>query len=127
MEALTYLDTHVAAWLYAGCADLLSPRAVQAIEADDLLLSPMAVLELQYLHETKRLAVDAATVIRALRAQIGVTVCDLAFSAVAGAAVAYRWTRDPFDRLIVGQAAAADRPLVTKDRRIRRHYRRAVW
>jgi PIN domain nuclease of toxin-antitoxin system len=37
------------------------------------------------------------------------------------------WTRDPFDRLIVAQAAVRDAPLLTKDRAIRRRYRAAVW
>ena len=38
-----------------------------------------------------------------------------------------KWVRDPFDRLIVAQAIANEAPLVTKDEKIRRHYRRAVW
>lgn len=37
------------------------------------------------------------------------------------------WTRDPFDRLIVANAKAAGAPLITKDERIRKHYRRAIW
>jgi len=38
-----------------------------------------------------------------------------------------RWTRDPFDRLIVGLAALAGSALLTKDRTIRKHYRKATW
>jgi PIN domain nuclease of toxin-antitoxin system len=38
-----------------------------------------------------------------------------------------KWVRDPFDRLIVAQASANDAPLITKDEKIRRHYKRAIW
>ncbi len=47
--------------------------------------------------------------------------------AVVAHARAQTWTRDPFDRLIVGQAAAGDAQLVTRDAEIRAHYARAVW
>lgn len=127
MAALTYLDTHAAAWLYAGRIDLFSRRAANAIEAEDLLISPMVVLELQYLRETGRLGVGANTIVRALQAQIGLRVCDLLFPTVMGAALEQSWTRDPFDRIIVGHAAAAGRSLISKDRVIRRHYRRTLW
>lgn len=127
MEALIYLDTHVAAWLYAGRIDLFSRRAKTAIEEQELLISPMVTLELQYLRETGRLAVGADTIVRSLQAQIGLRVCDLVFPTVVGSALEQSWTRDPFDRIIVGHAAAAGRALVSKDRSIRRHYRRALW
>ncbi len=127
MASLIYLDTHVVAWLYAGRIDLFSRRAASAIEAEDLLISPVVALELQYLNETKRIGVDAAAIVRTLQAQIGLRVCDLVFPTVIDSALEQSWTRDPFDRIIVGHAAAADRQLVSKDRTIRRHYRRTVW
>jgi PIN domain nuclease of toxin-antitoxin system len=127
VEALTYLDTHVVAWLFAGRVDLIAKKAAAAIEAHDLAVSPMVILELEYLHETERLAVGAETIVRSLQATIGLIVCELSFATVVGAAREQTWTRDPFDRVIVGHAAAADRTLVTKDRGIHRHYRRAVW
>jgi PIN domain nuclease of toxin-antitoxin system len=124
---LIYLDTHVVAWLYAGRDDLLSARARKLINDEALLVSPMVVLELEYLHETKRISVGGRMVADALAAQIGLRVCELPFPKVADAAIAQRWTRDPFDRLIVAQAATAARVLVTKDAMMRRHYRRARW
>jgi PIN domain nuclease of toxin-antitoxin system len=127
MAALIYLDTHVVAWLYAGRTDLLSPRAKAAIERDELLVSPMVTLELEYLHEMDRLKVRADSVMRSLHRQLGVRVCDLAFSEVIGDAVGQRWTRDPFDRVIVAQAGVAGRALVTRDDTTRQHYRRALW
>jgi PIN domain nuclease of toxin-antitoxin system len=128
VEAVTYLDTHVAAWLYAGRVDLLPPRVVDAIEAEDeLAISPAVVLELEYLREVGRLAVGGNAVAQSLSAQIGLRVHDLSFAVLVESALDLDWTRDPFDRLIVGQAALTRSALLTKDRAIRRHYRHAAW
>ena len=52
-----YLDTHVAVWLHAGLIEKLSLEAKRQIEANDLLLSPMVLLEFLYLYERERIAV----------------------------------------------------------------------
>ena len=59
--------------------------------------------------------------------RIGLTVCNLPFERVIAAAVNQTWTCDPFDRIIVGQAAAQMSELVTKDRNIRDHYAQTIW
>lgn len=123
----TYLDTHVAAWLYAGRVELLSKKAKRAIEDGELLVSPAVTLELQYLYETKRAAEPGRRVIEDLRGRIGVGICDLPFDDVIGRALDHRWTRDPFDRIIVGQASLREAALLSKDRAIRSHYARALW
>jgi PIN domain nuclease of toxin-antitoxin system len=117
----------VAAWLFAGDIARLSAAARQVIEDDDLLISPAVVLELQYLYESKRIADNAETVIDDLRHRLTLRVCELPFPDVARRALALSWTRDPFDRLIVAQAAARDARLVTKDRVLRRRYGASVW
>lgn len=124
---MTYLDTHVVAWLYAGETRLLSPRARASIEEETLLVSPMVALELEFLKEIGRLTVGAEAVLEDLRRRIGIEVCHLAFEKVVTSARALTWTRDPFDRVIVGHAAAAGHPLLTKDRSIRRRFRPAFW
>lgn len=127
MASLAYLDTHVVAWLFAGHVDLVSATARRAIEEHDLLISPMVALELQYLLEVKRVTQPPDVVLGALQTEIGLRVCAEPFPAVARLAVEHTWTRDPFDRLIVAQAALREAPLVTKDTGIRRHYRQATW
>jgi len=112
VAALTYLDTHVAAWLFAGRADLLSKNAQRAVREGDLLVSPAVLLELQYLYETKRTNEPGRRVIDDLRHRLGLRVCDLFFEDVVGRALEQRWTRDPFDRLIVGQATLRGAALV---------------
>ena len=37
------------------------------------------------------------------------------------------WTRDPFDRVIVAQAAARDADLLSRDELIGQYYPRVVW
>jgi len=122
-----YLDTHVVAWLYAGLPDLLSAPARDLLETGELLISPMVLLELEYLYETERTTVEGAKVFTDLQAAIGLQLCNKEFPVVVAAAAALRWTRDPFDRLIVAQAAVNDDTLITKDRTILAHYPRALW
>ncbi len=127
MATVIHLDTHVAAWLYAGRADLLSRRAAELIEEGPLRVSPMATLELQYLFEIERVSRPALVVIEALKREFGLRVCDLPFEQVVSASLEHDFTRDPFDRLIVSQAELGRAQLLTKDRAMREAYSRAVW
>ena len=124
---MTYLDTHVLLRLYLGNAEKLSAPARKTIEEEDLLASPAAVLELELLHEIGRLEPSASRLIAALEQDIGLRVCELPFRTVVQHALKENWGRDPFDRLIVGNAKANDATLVTQDEKIRQHYARAVW
>lgn len=127
MAAVIYLDTHVVAWLFAGRLDLIPARARTLIDDLPVLVSPMVALELEYLFETGRTSEPARGVLQALSREVGLRMCDLPFPDVAGAALRQSWTRDPFDRVIVAQAAVGRAPLVTKDANIRAHYDRALW
>lgn len=123
-----YLDTHVAVWLHDGLVERLSAAARDAIEANDLLISPMVLLEFQYLRERKRIRVDAAELFAYLNATFGVALCTFPFPAVAQEALSVSWTADPFDRIIVAQASSnRGAALITADTQIRKHYERAVW
>ena len=97
------------------------------IESCDVVASPMAVLELEFLHEIARLKPRAAVVIEALTAEIGLGICSLPFKAVVNEAIGENWGRDPFDRLIVASAKAERAPLITNDQRMHACYRRAIW
>ena len=121
------MDTHVVVWLFAGEVHRLTEAAIEQIQADELLVSPIVVLELQLLHEIKRKTATAPKVMERLSTEIGLAVCQLPFVSVVDNALHQNWTRDPFDRLIVAHARAQDAPLITKDERIRHHYRHSVW
>jgi PIN domain nuclease of toxin-antitoxin system len=87
----------------------------------------MVALELEYLFKTGRTSEPARSVLQALGRDLGLRLCDLPFPDVAGAALRQSWTRDPFDRIIVAQAAVRRAPLITRDADIRAHYSRALW
>jgi PIN domain nuclease of toxin-antitoxin system len=82
---------------------------------------------MEFLHEIGRTQHSALTVVDTLATDLGLRVCDLPFRTVVEYALKEKWGRDPFDRLIVANAKAAEAPLVTKDARIRRHYSRVIW
>ena len=71
---MIYLDTHVVAWLYDGRVDLLPELARSLIEANDLRVSPMVGLELQYLYEIDRFAAPADLVLESLSREIQLAV-----------------------------------------------------
>ena len=124
---MTYLDTHLVIWIYAGRTDLLPAGVRERINRDELRISPIVSLELQLLHEIGRIRPTAAEMVSDLGGRIGLVTCDWPFKVVSAHSRLQSWTRDPFDRVIVGHATASGSPLITKDRRIRAHYPGAVW
>ena len=97
------------------------------IESEPLLISPVLLLELALLEETGRIRARAQTIFTELQELLALSICDLPFAEVSIASLQQKWTRDPFDRLIVAQAFARGARLITKDRFIRRHFKDAVW
>jgi len=124
---MMFLDTHVVVWLYAGEVDRLPAEARRMIEEQDLLISPMVILELQYLRETGRLTVEAHRVVAALAKTLGLQTCEWGFSQVVLEALAQVWTRDPFDRIIVAHASARNPPFLTKDDVFLANYKKSFW
>lgn len=124
---MIYLDTHVVAWLFAGRIDLFPNYVMKVISREELLISPIVILELQYLFEVGRVSKKATDVLFDLGKRIGLKTCELPFSDVIENAISQKWTRDPFDRIIVSQASIHSKKIVTKDETIRDNYRYALW
>ncbi len=127
MAAVIRLDTHVVVWLYTGEIDRLSRTVIEMIESHLPITSPMVQLELTYLHEIGRLSVSGAEIIDDLRERIGLQLSDATLTAVVHAAASLKWTRDPFDRMIVADAMVASAQLLTKDATISANCPLAVW
>ena len=127
MASLTYLDTHVLMWAFAGETERLPGPAQDALNEDDLLVSPMVLVELQYLVEIGRFTTSVDQVLDELHRSLGLKVCEQPFLEVARRALEATWTRDAFDRLIVSQASLTKAPLLTKDRLIHKNYEHALW
>jgi PIN domain nuclease of toxin-antitoxin system len=122
-----YLDTNVAVWLY-NQPRRLTRTANREIERNQLLLSPMALLELEYLFNKGKASRGATVVYEHLHSKLGVTLCDFPFPLIAREALTCDWTTDPFDRIIVSHAKANNNAvLITADMRIAEHYAGARW
>ncbi len=124
---MIYLDTHVVVWLYVGEANKLSEQVTKLINENDIYVSPIVRLELQYLYEINRITDTADEIIADLSNRIGLIVCDKDFATIVMGTLNLSWTRDPFDRIIVANAAVSGDVLVTKDQNILDNYERAQW
>jgi PIN domain nuclease of toxin-antitoxin system len=124
---MLYLDTHAVVYLYADGLDNFSKKGKKLLEEESLIISAMVVLELDYLFEIERLLVPSDKILKALKVNLGLLVCDLPLSKIVSHASKLTWTRDPFDRIIVGNAMHHQQPLLTKDKSILKHYELAVW
>lgn len=93
----------------------------------EVAFSPIAALELAYLHEIGRAGDPLATMLAALRSDIGLELVDASAVELMQAAADLSWTRDPFDRLISAHAIVANVPLVTADETILEHLSLATW
>lgn len=123
-----YLDTQIVVWLCQGQTEKLTPKASAEIEASDLAISPMVLLELEYLFELKRIVKPPQALFDQLHTLIGLKVSDYPFPAVAHTALFETWTRDPFDRLIVAQAKSDGYSgLISSDTKIQENYTRTIW
>ncbi|MCI0416823.1 PIN domain-containing protein [bacterium] len=124
---VVHLDTHVVLWLYSGALDLIPPRIASSINQNSVWVSPIVALEIQYLYETGRITIQADTIMEDLNLRIGLRLDRLSFARVVRQSLLEKWTRDPFDRLIVSHARIRQVPLLTRNRTIRKHYKKAQW
>lgn len=124
---MIFLDTHILVWLYAGMCEKFSEKAVELLNKHDLKISPIVMLETQYLYEIKRIQIPARQVYEDLHLRLGVTVANDDFSMITQNALDFSWTSDPFDRLIVAHSMALSAPLLTADNNILENYAMSVW
>jgi PIN domain nuclease of toxin-antitoxin system len=125
---IAYLDTNVVVRLAHGRMRAIGREASRLMARAELLVSPMVLLELEYLYEIARLTLPVRDILLKLEHELSVRLCDLPFADVARAALDEKWTRDTFDRIIVAQAKLNGlAPLISSDGEIMEHYPRTVW
>lgn len=124
---MTYLDTHVVVWLYAGEIERFPSKVLKILENSELYISPVVLLEIKYLNEIRRIKAEPTLIFENLASATDLKMCTLPFIRVITEALGQTWTRDPFDRIITGTAHSQKSPLVTKDKTILKNYSKAVW
>lgn len=122
-----FLDTHAVIWLYQGEVHKFSEPTKLVLEKNDLFISPLIVLELQYLFEIKRIKKTGHEVTSILYKEIGLQIHNLPLSILIESAIKESWTRDPFDRMITSHAKIENAFLITKDEMILQNYKKAIW
>lgn len=122
-----FLDTNAVIWLYQGELDKFSTATKQKLENNDLFISPLVKLELQYLFEIKRIREKATVITDTLYGAIGLQIHNIPLSVLIEASITEHWTRDPFDRMITAHARVEKAFLITRDEFIRKNYDRAIW
>ena len=123
-----YVDTHIVIWLCEGLVGKLTPAASRALESSPIQISPIVLVELEYLFEIKRILKPPLALLDQLQTLIGLRMSEYAFPAVARAALLETWTRDPFDQIIVAQARSDGYSgLVSADAKIQEHYSKTIW
>ncbi len=124
---MIFLDTHAAIFLHAGELDAFSDSAKIAMEAEDIAISPMAALEMDYLMEIGRIRYPSALIIDDLTHDIGLIIPQASWLEIIRIASGLTWTRDPFDRIITAHAMLRSSRLITRDRRIQEAYPHAFF
>ncbi len=124
---MIYLDTHAIIYLYAGDLNLFSKRGQELIKQESLIISPIVILELQYLFEIGKLKIEPSSLLSTLKTNVGLQICNYSFTSIITTALSLTWTRDPFDRMIVANAMTKESALLTKDQSILEHYELATW
>lgn len=123
---MVFIDTHIAVWLYNGNTQRFSPKARRAIDAHDIHISPTCKLELEYLREIGKITKGPGDILGILADSIDLSVDDISLDELMESAIGEKWTRDPFDRLIVAHAKKRKATLVSADRTIAKHYKKTL-
>lgn len=124
-----YLDTHTIIWLYQYKTQKFSQKVIETLEdlENRLLYSPMIRLELQYLYEIRRIKYAPKQMLNELEVTLDLEICQKSWAKVVDVAVRCRFTRDPFDRLIVAHAMLDSNFIITKDENLTANYPNCIW
>jgi PIN domain nuclease of toxin-antitoxin system len=114
------LDTHFLLWITTD-----APRLAEFPWLDRYAtwgVSPVSILEVQYLGEVGKLDVRIHEFVNAVSNDPRFLVDDVPLLNLIQQALPLTWTRDPFDRLLCAHSAARRAPLCSVDDVIRDHH-----
>lgn len=121
------LDTNSLIYYYNLGLRKFSEEVVSIMAESDLYFSASSLFELEYIYLKKRIIVSPDALIGRLTNEIDLLESQSSLSEVVRHSRNLSWTKDPFDRLIVGDAMALGAQLVTSDRLILQNFNQAIW
>lgn len=114
------LDTHFVLWIVAGADRLRSFPWIERYRPWGV--SPVSLLEIQYLSEIGRVEVQNPQFTDALVEDPRFLIDEIPLVPLMRRAIELSWTRDPFDRLIAAHSSIRRVPLCTTDRNLRENH-----
>ena len=120
-EVNLILDTHFVIWLLLGSERASEFPWIGAYRPWGV--SPVSLLEIQFLSEVGRLRVRNPDFVEALANDDRFVIDDAPLTSVFRHALALGWTRDPFDRLLAAHSLTRRVPLCTIDETIQKNHR----
>jgi PIN domain nuclease of toxin-antitoxin system len=114
------LDTHFIIWLVLKSRQLSKFPWLERYRPWGI--SPVSVLEIQYLSEVGRIKVRNPEFTETVLGDQRFLIDEALLLSLVRHALDLSWTREPFDRLLIAHSAARRVPLCTMDRMIRAHY-----
>jgi PIN domain nuclease of toxin-antitoxin system len=118
------LDTHFLLWTVLNADRLQEFPWLETYRP--WVISPVTLLEIQFLAEVGRLRVDQPGFTQAVAADPRFFIDEVPLLALVKKALPLSWTPDPFDRLLPAHSDARRVPLCSLDRRIQAGHRRLV-
>lgn len=115
------LDTHFLLWIVRRSRRLAAFPWLERYRPWGV--SPLSLLEVQFLGESGRLPVRGSEFMAAVMTDPRFTVDDVPLVNLVRHALPLDWTRDPFDRLLAAHSAARRVPLCSIDRTVLEHHR----
>ncbi len=118
------LDTHVLIWLSKGSLDRIHPVIASGLARGrhDIALSVVSLWEIAIKTRLGKLDSGAPPAnLAAFFEAIGFTILPITHHHVVADVLPEPATRDPFDRLLLGQCRIEERSLVTLDHALRDH------
>lgn len=114
------LDTHFLIWILTK--DERLGRYPRLGDHRPWSVSPVALLEMQYLSEIGRIEMDAEALLSALPLDPRFVMDEPPLFLLVQRALPLSWTRDPFDRLLAAHSSLRRVPLCTVDRALLAHH-----
>jgi len=121
------LDTNAIIYYFNSGASYFRVEVLAQMAESNLYFSPSTLLELEYLYVKKRINASPDSIIGRLEKEIELLESQSTLSDILKHARNLKWTKDPFDRLIVGDTIALEAQLVTSDQLILKNFNQAIW